>query len=289
MKVIVIGGLTNGKIVLDYLMANKYVYVPFVITHPSTYRGPRCVDIHSSISGTKVIQELDANRYVNTVKRIEPDLIIVAGWSGMLSKELINVPKLGTVGFHPSKLPKDRGRSVLAWQIEEGYTETALTMFYYNELPDCGDIIAQELIKIEVNDYVSDIMDKVDDATYNIMRAYFPLIRNGEAPRKPQDLNDGSFRRLRTDRDSVINWDSNAEVIYNKIRAISRPYPGAHFFHKNKKIKVWKSAIINGIDELPADKMMPGHIARKLDEYSYVISCRDKFLKIQTDIGLEDL
>ena len=67
----------------------------------------------------------------------------------MLSEDLIDLPTKGVVGFHPSKLPFDRGRSVLAWQIEEGYTETALTMFFYSTYPDGGDIIAQEKIRIE--------------------------------------------------------------------------------------------------------------------------------------------
>ena len=136
LKIIFIGGLSNGKIVLDYLQSNKYVDIPLMITHPKNYSGPRNMDLSKIFIGEVVKNELNANIFTSLVADYNPDFIFVAGWSGILSKELISIPRLGTIGFHPSKLPYDRGRSVLAWQIEEAYNETALSMFYYNELPD---------------------------------------------------------------------------------------------------------------------------------------------------------
>ena len=99
------------------------------------------------------------------------------------------------MGVHPSRLPADRGRSVLAWQIEEGYQNTALSMFYLNEMPDCGDIIAQEKITIDFEDTIKEVLAKVGDATYNLMKAYFPLLREGKAPRLQQNLCHGNFRK----------------------------------------------------------------------------------------------
>jgi len=286
LNVIFIGGLTNGEIVLDYLLTNKYVDISLIITYPNNHRCPRYVDLSNRIKEIEIFQDLNANRHIETIRNLRPDFIFVAGWSGLLSKDLIPIPLKGTIGFHPSKLPRDRGRSVLAWQIEEGYTETVLTMFYYNELPDCGDIIAQERIKIEHNDYINDILNKVDNAAYNLMRAYFPLLRIGAAPRKQQDINEGNFRRLGTDRDSLINWDQNAEVIYNKIRAISMPYPGAFFYHDSQKVMVWGSEIveIETINNLYGKQShTPGTIVKKLDKNKAIVKCRDKYLKICTD------
>ena len=286
LNVIFIGGLTNGEIVLDYLLANKYVKIPLIITCPNDYSGPRYVDLSAKIKGIETFKDFNANIYIEIIRNLRPDFIFVAGWSGLLSKDLISIPSKGAIGFHPSKLPKDRGRSVLAWQIEEGYMETALTMFYYNELPDCGDIIAQERIKIERNDYINDILNKVDNAAYNLMRAYFPLLRIGAAPRKQQDITEGNFRRLRTDRDSLINWDQNAEVIYNKIRAISMPYSGAFFYHDSQKVMVWGSEIveIEIINNLYGKQShTPGTLVKKLDKNKAIVKCRDKYLKIRID------
>jgi methionyl-tRNA formyltransferase len=282
--VVFIGGLTNGKIVLDYFEKNKYVSLPLIITYPLDYNFPRYCDLGEyENNNTALLRDLDANKFVDKIKNIKPDYVFVAGWSGLLTNELITIPKEGTIGFHPSKLPQDRGRSVLAWQIEDAYKDTALTMFYYNDMPDCGDIIAQEKILIENNDYLIDVMDKIDNATYNLMRAYFPLIRKNKNPRKPQNINEGNFRRLRTDRDSKIDWDKNANVIYNKIRAISKPYPGAYFINKNKKIRIWKSEIID-LESMNKESSLSkaGTIIDKGDDF-FIIKCRDKFIKVKIE------
>ena len=278
LKIIFIGGLSNGKIVLDYLQNNKHLDIPLIITHPQKYNGPRYLDISKTVDDVEVKKGLDANAYIDVIRKRNPDFIFVVGWSGLLSKDLISIPEMGTIGFHPSKLPDDRGRSVLAWQIEEGYIETALSMFYYNELPDCGDIIAQEKIKIEHNDYINDVMNKVDSATYNLIRAYFPLLRTGNAPRKPQDINDGNFRRLRTKSDSIIDWDKNADVIFNKIRAISKPYPGSIGKIDKNRYRIWKAVpwdITDGMEKENIGK----HIIEK-ESGMPIVKCRDKCIKI---------
>jgi len=278
LKIIFIGGLSNGKIVIDYLYSNTHVTIPLIITHPKNYDVPRYLDISRIFNIVEVKNELNANIFIDNIRRIKPHFIFVSGWSGILSKELISIPKMGTIGFHPSKLPNDRGRSVLAWQIEEGYTETALSMFYYNEYPDCGDIISQERIRIEHNDYINDVLNKFDSATYNLMRAYFPLLRRGIAPRKPQDINDGNFRRLRTDRDSIIDWDKNADVIINKIRAISKPYPGSIGEIDKNKYRVWKAILYDNISELEDDS--PGKFILEKKSGFPIVKCRDKCIKI---------
>jgi methionyl-tRNA formyltransferase len=208
-----------------------------------------------------------------------PDYIFVAGWSELLSPELINIPLKGTIGFHPAKLPFDRGRSVVAWQIEEGYTESALTMFYYNDFPDGGDIIAQEYFKIEKNDYLIDVLSKINNATYNLMHAYFPLIRLGKVTRKKQQLDEGNFRRLRKTADSQIDWNQNSENIYNKIRAISKPYPGAETILNEKRMKIWKAEIDD--DFVYGKSESPGTIVATLFDKSLIIKTRNGFIHIR--------
>ena len=278
LKIIFIGGLSNGEIVLNYLESKIYVDVPLIITHPKKYNVPRYVDLSSSNKDIEFINELDANLQKVSIEKIKPDFIFVAGWSGMLSKELISIPKYGTIGFHPSKLPNDRGRSVLAWQIDEGYTETALSMFYYNELPDWGDIIAQEKIKIEYNDYINEVLNKIDSATHKLLKAYFPLLRKNIAPRKPQNIKKGNYRRLRTNSDSIIDWNENADILYNKIRAISKPYPGAIGKINKKCYRIWKAIPINANDELSQESVGKYIIDKKSG--LPIVKCRDKCIKI---------
>ena len=274
-KVVFIGGLTNGKIVYEYLKANKYVDLQLAITYKDDFSGARYDrlpddDIVVRIGSVKGKEE--------TIKELNPDLIIVAGWSELIPDALLSVPSMGCIGFHPAKLPYDRGRSVLAWQIENGSEETGLTMFRYSDYPDGGDILAQEIIPIRHEDYINDILDKIDDATFNIMRAYFPLLRTGRLVARKQKLEEGSFHRLRGERDSIINWNNNTEDIYNKIRAISHPYPGAIAEIDGKRILVWRS---EEIDSLPfGNSAKPGTIVARLYDNSLVYKTRNGFLRI---------
>jgi methionyl-tRNA formyltransferase len=273
-KIIFIGGLSNGKIVYDYLKNNKYVILQLVITYPDAYMAPRMI----SIGHPNAIKTTSANSQIEKIKELKPDYIFVAGWSELLATELISMPTNGTIGFHPSKLPFDRGRSVVAWQIEEGYQDTALTMFYYNDVPDNGDIIAQECIVIEKNDYCDDILNKIDKATYNLMYAYFPLIRLGKAPRIKQKLEEGTFRRLRKEQDSQIEWNQNSINIYNKIRAISKPYSGAEAVINNQKMKIWKAIIVQ--EFFWGKDTSPGSIVAHLYDQTMIIKTKNGFIHI---------
>ena len=274
-KVVFIGGLTNGCIVYDYLKKNKYVNLVLTITYKDDFSGARYQRIPDS---DEVLRSGSVKECVQIIADILPDLIIVAGWSELLPETILNIAPMGCYGFHPAKLPMDRGRSVLAWQLEDGYTETALTMFKYTDYPDGGDIIAQELIKIDFEDYINDVLDKIDIATLNIMRAYFPLLRQGLIESRKQNLSEGNFRRLRGAVDSVINWNQNSETIYNKVRAISHPYPGATTKLENSDIIVWRSEIWN---EFPFGSEQPsGTMIAKLYDNSIIFRTRNGFLRI---------
>lgn len=274
LNIALIGGLTNGKIVYDYLSKNKYINLKKVITYPDDINKPRYVTFPKK---KNILKGLSAKPFFEELKILSLDFIFVAGWSELLPAEILELPKLGTIGFHPSKLPLNRGRSVIAWQIEDDFKETALTMFYYNNIPDGGDIIGQEIINIENNDYVNDILNKVDKATLNLMRAYFPLIRMGVAPRRKQDINEGNFRRLRTSRDSRINWNTNTNLIFNKIRAISSPYPGAEGIIGDVNYKINEA---NPVDFSFGYDKTPGSMIAKLYDGSMIVRTKDGFIRI---------
>lgn len=275
LKVVLVAGLTNGKVVYEYLKANKFVDLALVITFPDDCDKSRHT-IFPDLDG--IVKDHSCNRHEAEIAEIAPDLIIVAGWSELLSDSLLALPKIGTIGFHPSRLPNDRGRSVLAWQVEEGYNETALSMFFYNSIPDAGDIIAQERVVISPNDYISDVLDKVDDATYNLMKAYFPLVRRGLIGVRKQRIEDGTFRRLRDTRNLQINWNVNNTEIYNKIRAVSKPYPGAETILDGMHYKIWRSELLDNFYLGEAAKV--GGVVARLHDESFVVKCRKGYLHV---------
>ena len=274
LKVAFIGGMTDGKIVYEYLSKNRYVNLCFSITYPDNSSLPRHVIFTEN---NKLIKTESANQYAEKFNDL--DYIFVAGWSELLCDKILNSASKGVIGFHPSKLPFNRGRSVVAWQIEEGYSEIALTMFYYNNYPDGGDILAQENIKIEYNDYLNDVLDKIDQATYNLMHANFQLLRKGLLKPRKENIEDGNFRRLRNSRDSKINWNMNSLNIYNKIRAISYPYPCALAEINSKNYKIIQASVLDEFEF--GNELNPGTLIAELHNKNMIIRSKDSFLLIE--------
>ena len=103
-KVFFIGGLSNGKIVFNYLKKNKYVNLVGVITYPNGSKGARHIDFEND---EYIIKSGKIEGYEHFIKDAEPDLIIVAGWSEIIPNEILAIPSMGVIGFHPAKLPMD--------------------------------------------------------------------------------------------------------------------------------------------------------------------------------------
>jgi len=284
-KIVLICALENGKIAVDYFsnldkkgvidLIKVYTYKDELIPNKNMY-----ISLDNIADNNILTKVGKINDYKDEIKELNPDFIFVIGWSQLINKEIINASIKGTIGFHTSKLPKDRGRSTIAWQISEGYTETALTMFYISEGIDNGDIIAQENIKIEQNDYVKDVLFKINQSTYNLLKTYFPLLLNGEAPRIKQDETQASYRRLRTDNDSLINWNSNTDKIYNLIRAVSFPYPKAWTLYQGDKIKINHADIIDYNLKSFYFFEKPGTIIGNMKNFGYLIKTRDGIIAI---------
>lgn len=243
-KIVFIGGLSNGRNVVSFIISKKNICIDLIFTHKKI-NIPRYQSLDKFNKVTKVIKTENINDYYSIIKKVNPDLILVAGWSGIINKKILEIPKYGVIGFHPSNLPKDRGRSVLAWQIEEGYTETALSMFFLTNKADAGDLIGKHKIVIKKNDYINDILDKIDLASIKLLEKYFDKLFSKKLKRKKQNLNNATYRKIRGYRNQLINWNKRGDDILNKIRAISKPYPGAIGVIKNKKYRIWGAKIFD--------------------------------------------
>ena len=129
-KIFFIGGLANGKIVLESLLRNKNFEILGVITHKITYKGPENINLQKFYPKLNYIHGNKVKENNEFLKSLNIDYIFVCGWSHILDYKTLQIPKRGVIGFHPSKLPMDRGRSTLAWQIEEGYKSSGLSVFF---------------------------------------------------------------------------------------------------------------------------------------------------------------
>lgn len=182
------------------------------------------------------------SEYVEGVKLLQPDLLLVIGWYYMVPRAMREVAPLGCVGLHPSLLPKYRGGAPVNWTLINGERETGLTMFYLEDEPDAGDIIAQARIEILLADTCRTLYQKVIDAALSMLEDQLPLLREGKANRIPQDHSAATVFPQRCPEDGQIDWDRSALDLYNWIRALTRPYPGAFTTFRGERLIIWEAA-----------------------------------------------
>jgi len=196
--------------------------------------------------GIPVYEIKNINNEVKLFEMLKPDFIIMVGWRQIINKEILNLPQKGFIGFHPTLLPQGRGPAPLINTILSGWDKSGLTMFYINEGVDNGDIIGQANFDIGMDDYVQDIYDKMIEAGKKLIKKFLPLLLEDKAPRIPQDDSKATYLPKKTLKDNEINLaEESPKQIYRKIRALSKPYNGAYFKLKDKKLVIWQAELKN--------------------------------------------
>ena len=190
----------------------------------------RCADINSADS-------------VRHVRKLRPDLMVVTGWTRLLSAELLGVPPRGVVGFHASLLPRYRGRAPVNWAILRGEARTGNTMMYLDAGTDTGDIIDQQAVPIGPDDTCATVYAKVGEAGADMLGRHLRTLLDGTAPRRPQGPADGPPLPKRTPGMGITDWNRPARAVHDWIRALTWPYPGAFGFLAGRKIMLWASAL----------------------------------------------
>lgn len=191
----------------------------------------------------ELIEIEDINKEIKRLKEIAPDYIIVAGWRQIISQEILNIPKFGVIGFHPTPLPLGRGSAPIINQILLGWEESASTMFFYNNKVDSGDIIDRVFYEIEKIDYAQDIYEKYIIASVRLLDLYLPLLENGKLTRYEQDDSKATYFPKRTLEDNEIKITDDLETIDRKVRAFSKPYLGAYIKKGNRKLIIERCRI----------------------------------------------
>lgn len=179
---------------------------------------------------------------VEVLRSLRPDLVFCVGWTQLLRREILALPRLGCVGFHASLLPRFRGRAPVNWAIILGEKETGNTMMLLDEGVDTGDILAQRRFPIDDDDTCATIYDKVARSEDEMIREVLPAIREGRLVRMPQDHAAATVMPRRRPEDGVIDWELPTRRLHDWVRALTHPYPGAFTTLEGSKVFVWKAA-----------------------------------------------
>jgi methionyl-tRNA formyltransferase len=183
------------------------------------------------------------------LKEIAPDFILSFYYRNMIKPSVLEIPKRGSLNLHGSYLPRYRGRVPVNWAVINGETETGATLHYMVEKPDAGDIVDQEKVAIEFTDTALDVFNKVTQAAVAVIGRSWPRLVAGTAPRVKMDLKAGSYFGGRKPADGLIDWTKSAVAIYNLVRGVTHPYPGAFTFLDGKKVIIWDAWPVTGTGE----------------------------------------
>jgi methionyl-tRNA formyltransferase len=183
------------------------------------------------------------------LKEIDPDFLLSFYYRNMIKPNVLGIPRRGALNLHGSYLPRYRGRVPVNWAVINGETETGATLHYMVEKPDAGDIVDREKVDIAFTDTAFDVFTKVTGAAVRVIARAWPLLRDGTAPRIPMDLAAGNYCGGRKPADGRIDWTNSAVQIYNLIRGVTRPYPGAFTYLDGRKVVIWQAWPVEGTGE----------------------------------------
>jgi methionyl-tRNA formyltransferase len=211
------------------------------------------------------------------IKEKRPDVIFVLGFSQIIPKQILGIPAIDCIGSHPALLPQNRGRHPIIWAIANGLTKSGITLFWIDDGVDSGDIWKQEVFEISLDDDATSIYEKVKQLSVEMLKDGIGELEQGVIRRIKQDNSLANCWRKRTKEDGKIDWRMSSKRIYDLVRALTRPYIGAHCVYKGKEYKIWKVKMIN--DDRRYQNLEPGK----------VIAANESNIRVKTGDGAVEI
>ena len=188
--------------------------------------------------------DINAAENINWIRSLKPDVIFCFGWSSIIKSELLHLPPMGIIGYHPAKLPENRGRHPIIWAIALGLEQSASTFFFMDAGADTGDILSQVEFEILHEDDAALIYEKVTLCAMNQLEVFVPELEQNSFMRINQDHLLASTWRKRGQSDGIIDFRMNSLSIYNLVRSLTKPYVGAHISYQGKDVIIWRVEVV---------------------------------------------
>ena len=278
MKVVLIGSVEFSLRVLEKLISIDVDLVGVCTKKSSTFNSD-FFDLKPLSDINEVpclhVEDINSTKSVEWIKNLNPDVIFCFGWSSLIKKDILAVAPMGIVGYHPAKLPKNRGRHPLIWALALGLKESASTFFFMDEGADTGDILSQVDFEISYQDDARNLYDKVVEIALIQIEEFIPALEKGTYTRIKQNEKESNGWRKRNELDGEIDFRMNSRSIYNLTRALTKPYVGAHIKFNETNYSVWKVKESNDFQE----NIEPGKVLRVFDKI-FVVKSYDGAIEI---------
>ena len=235
-----------AAIILERLLEDGWNVVA-VVTQPDRPRGrgrkvfPQPVSQVARAGGILVLQpkKLKDPVFLEDLADLRPDMIVVAAYGKILSREVLSLPPLGCYNVHASLLPAYRGPAPVRWAIMNGEERTGITIFRMDEGTDTGDLLAAASLEIGRNETAGMLTERLAGLAARIITPALRDVVEGKARLVPQDHAKATAVPILKKGDGRIDWSLSAEAIRNRIRGLD-PWPGAFTFWLGKRLRLWE-------------------------------------------------
>ena len=245
MRIVILGNNDRGVRCLQALLVGGHD-VAGVVAHPDPPTRPWYGSVKEAAlaAGVPVIQPVKVSQDIDTLRRWRPELLVLAGYTQIIRRDLIDLAPRGAVNLHGGKLPEYRGASVMNWQIINGETEAGVSILHVDEGVDTGDILAQERFPIGPDDTIADLLAETLERFPRMLLDVLRKIEEGTLEAVAQNPAEGRTWPKRRPRDGRLDLAAGtARDVHNMIRALTRPYPGAFIERDGRKVFIWKSRL----------------------------------------------
>ena len=242
-RILWIGFHKEGKIAFEKLLKSDTNIVGVItLTKEEREKRSGSIDYNLLCADTTIpvyeVSKINSDTSLDIIKNLNPDMICVIGWSQILSKNVLDTADL-VVGAHASLLPKNRGSAPVNWAIINGEKSSGNTLMVLSSSVDAGDIIFQEKFPITLFDSCDTIYNKIALTNSNMIFKAVKAFNNNELDYTKQNITDSKLLPRRKPEDGLIDWNADNLTVYNFIRALTKPYPGAFTEISGIKIFVW--------------------------------------------------
>jgi methionyl-tRNA formyltransferase len=224
------------------------------------------------------------------LRKLELDVAFVIGWTQIVSSEALSLVRLGMIGAHASLLPHNRGRAPINWALINGETLTGNSLMWLAPGVDTGDIIDQIEIDISPYDTCDSLYTKVAESNRDMILRTIPKLLSGERPGQPQKQNEEPPLPGRRPEDGLIDWSIESRRLYDFVRALTRPYPGAFSWLGGQRWKIWKCALLltNGLAGTTPGQVIGPLLSPVESACGQVVACGSgavALLELESDVG----
>lgn len=209
-------------------------------------------------NGIPVHAPEDANHplWIERIAKLNPEYIFSFYYRNLLSEPLLATARKGAFNLHGSLLPKYRGRAPANWVLVNGETETGVTLHRMVKRADAGAILAQQNVTIERTDTGLSLHAKLREAATALLRDALPQLAQGKLIETAQDDSKATYFGRRTAADGKLDWKKPAEQLFNLVRAVTQPYPGAFCAVGEHKLIVWQADVVKGNEGLAPGRVI---------------------------------